>query len=117
MFDDNSGVPWHKVQGRALGSSTHAALIETCPNVGPVLGFQFEKVNPLEFAELVWFGFEADLAKVYDAGRDDVSANVFGRGEGWLISAGFIPVVFHSVFDEGLVFFERALDRYAQHLL
>ena len=47
MFDDNSGVLRHKVQGRTLGFSAPAALIETCSNLGSVLGLQFEEVNPL----------------------------------------------------------------------
>ena len=62
LFDDNSRVLWHKVYGRALGSSTHTALIETCPDIGPVLGFYFEEIRGLQIAELVWFGFEADMA-------------------------------------------------------
>lgn len=86
MFDDESGVFRHKAWGRAQGSSTHAALIETCPNVSSVLGFQFEEVDSLYIAELVWFGFEADLAEVNDSGRDGEIANMgFGgqqRGSG-----------------------------------
>ena len=47
MFDDDSGVLWHKAQGRGLGSSTHAILIETRPNVSSFLGVQFEEVDSL----------------------------------------------------------------------
>lgn len=51
------------------------------------------------------------MAKVYDSGRDCVGAFMFGRDEGWLVLSGFIPVVFHSVFDEGVILFEEAIDR------
>ena len=47
LFDDNSAVLRHKAQRRALGSSAHTALVETSSNVSSVLGFLFEKVNPL----------------------------------------------------------------------
>ena len=50
------------------------------------------------------------MAKVYDSGRDGVGANVFGWDEGWLVLGGFIPVVFHSVFDQRVILYEEAID-------
>lgn len=58
----------------------------------------------------MWSGSVADLAKVYDSGWDCISAIVFGRDEGWLVLGGFIPVVFHSGFDQRVVLFEEAMD-------
>ena len=59
----------------------------------------------------MWFGFEADMAKVYDSGRDGEDAFVFGREEGRLVSGGFIPVVFHSFFDQRVILLEETIYR------
>ena len=75
------------------------------------MGFLFEEISYLEIAELVWFGFEADLAEVYDSGRDGVGAFVFGCDEGRLVLGGFIPVVSYSVLDQRVILFEDAIDR------
>ena len=36
---------------------------------------------------------------------------MFGRDKGWLDLGGFVPEVFHSVFDERVILFEDAMDR------
>ena len=84
-FDNYSGVFGNEVQGRVFGTSAHAALIETCSDIASDLGFLLDGVEPFQIAELVRLGFEADLAKVYDAGRDGVIASMgFGRKESGL---------------------------------